>query len=109
MAFVSVRRVVLAASIPGLFILASGFDCAFARGIGGKDASFVAATGPSAQGALIAPFEGIHGGSFQDQRVNPVVVRVKSGGFYGLIPPGEAGNEAGTVANLPAERAFEGK
>jgi hypothetical protein len=61
-------------------------------------------TGTSANGALTAPFDGIHGWFFQNQSVNPVVVRVRLSGFYQLIPPGETGNEAKIVANVPAER-----
>jgi hypothetical protein len=69
-------------------------------------ATYKQATGTSANGALTAPFDGIHGWFFQNQSVNPVVVRVKISGFYELIPPGEIGNEAGIVANVPADRAF---
>jgi hypothetical protein len=67
------------------------------------------ATGTSANGALTAPFDGIHGWYFQNQSVNPVVVRVKLSGFYDLIPLGEAGNEARILANVPADRAIVAK
>ena len=67
------------------------------------------ATGTSANGSLTAPFDGIHGWYFQNQSIKPVVVRVKIAGFYELIPPGQAGNEAGIVANAPADRALVGK
>ena len=69
-------------------------------------ATYKQATATSANGALTAPFDGVHGWFFQNQSVNPVVVRVKISGFYELIPPGETGNEAGIVANVPADKAF---
>ena len=65
-------------------------------------ATYKQATGTKANGALTAPFDGIHGWFFQNQSVNPVVVRVKISGFYELIPPWQTGNEAGIVANVPA-------
>jgi hypothetical protein len=64
------------------------------------------AMGASANGALTAPFDGIHGWYFQNQSEKPVVVRVKLSGFYELIPPGDTGNEAGIIANVPADKAF---
>jgi hypothetical protein len=69
-------------------------------------ATYKQATATSANGALTAPFDGVHGWFFQNQSVNPVVVRVKISGFYELIPPGETGNEAGIIANVPADKAF---
>ena len=69
-------------------------------------ATYKQATGTSANGALTAPFDGIHGWFFQNQSVNPVVVRVKISGFYELISPGQTGNEAGIIANVPADKAF---
>ena len=60
-------------------------------------------TGTSANGALTAPFDGIHGWYFQNQSLNHVIVKVKLAGFYELIPPGEAGNEARIIANVPAD------
>ena len=65
-------------------------------------ASYKKATGTSENGALTAPFDGIHGWYFQNQSVNPVVVHLRISGFYELIPPGEIGNEAGIVAKAPA-------
>jgi hypothetical protein len=53
------------------------------------------ATGISSSGALVAPFEGIHGWYLQNQSDKPVVVHLKLAGFYELVPPGEYGNEAG--------------
>jgi hypothetical protein len=72
-------------------------------------ATYKKTTGTSANGALTAPFDGIHGWFFQNQSVNPVVVRVKISGFYELIPPGDPGNEAGIIANVPADKAFGDK
>jgi hypothetical protein len=69
-------------------------------------ATYKQATATSANGALTAPFDGVHGWFFQNQSVNPVVVHVKISGFYELIPPGETGNEAGIIANVPADKAF---
>jgi hypothetical protein len=66
-------------------------------------------TGTSANGALTAPFDGIHGWYFQNQSLNHVVVRVRLSGFYELIPPGEAGNEARIIANVPADKAVQAK
>jgi hypothetical protein len=34
-----------------------------------------------------------------------VVVRLKLSGFYELVPAGQPGNEAGIVANVPANQA----
>src|SRR5229473_7875863 len=68
-------------------------------------ATYKQATGTSANGALTAPFGGVHGWFFQNQSANPVVVRVKISGFYELIPPGETGNEAGIIAKAPPDKA----
>jgi hypothetical protein len=69
-------------------------------------ATYKQATGTSANGALTAPFDGVHGWFFQNQSVGPIVVHVKISGFYELIPPGDTGNEAGIIANVPADKAF---
>jgi hypothetical protein len=69
-------------------------------------ATYKQATGTGANGALTAPFGGVHGWFFQNQSEHPVVVRVKISGFYELIPPGDTGNEAGIIANVPADKAF---
>ena len=45
-------------------------------------------------------------GFSRNQSINPVVVRVKISGFYELIPRGDIGNEAGIIANVPADKAF---
>jgi hypothetical protein len=75
----------------------------------GKDmtvATYKQATGTSANGALAAPFDGVHGWFFQNQSERAVVVHLKISGFYDLIPPGDIGNEAGIIANVPADKAF---
>jgi hypothetical protein len=69
-------------------------------------ATYKQSTGTSANGALTAPFDGVHGWFFQNQSVGPVVVHVKISGFYELIPPGDTGNEGGIIANVPADKAF---
>jgi hypothetical protein len=47
----------------------------------------------------------VHGWYLQNQSVNPVTVKLRVSGFYELIPPGETGNEAGIIANVPAAQA----
>jgi hypothetical protein len=69
-------------------------------------ATYKQATGTSANGALTAPFDGVHGWFLQNQSANPIVVHVKLSGFYELIPPGDTGNEGGIIANVPADKAF---
>jgi hypothetical protein len=44
--------------------------------------------GVGGNGALVAPFEGIHGWYLQNQSVKPVVVHLKLSGFYELLPDG---------------------
>jgi hypothetical protein len=68
-------------------------------------ATYRQAFGLRRQGALTAPFDGIQGWQFSNSSDNPVVVRLKLAGFYELIPPGQTGNEAGVVANVPAAEA----
>ena len=48
--------------------------------------------GPGAQtsGALIGPWQGIHGWYWQNKSEAPVTVRLRLAGFYELIP-GQAG------------------
>ena len=43
----------------------------------------------SANGAMTAPFEGIHGWYLQNQSAKPVVVHLKIAGFYDLLPGGK--------------------
>ena len=69
-------------------------------------ATYKQATATSANGALTAPFDGVHGWFFQNQSVNLSSCASRSSGFCELIPPGETGNEAGIVANVPADKAF---
>lgn len=59
---------------------------------------FLQTTGLSSRGALVAPFEGVHGWYLQNQSDKPVVVHLKVSGFYELIPPGEYGNLEGIKA-----------
>ncbi|PZQ58415.1 MAG: hypothetical protein DI570_17895 [Phenylobacterium zucineum] len=72
-------------------------------------ANYRKASGLSQRGALTAPFDGIHGWFFQNNGDVPVVVRLRISGFYDLIPSGQAGNEAGIVANVPAAQARPGQ
>ena len=69
-------------------------------------ATYKQATGTSAQGALTAPFDGVHGWFLQNQSAKAIVVKVKLSGFYELIEPGDVGNEGGIFANVPAAEAF---
>ena len=59
----------------------------------------------SQKGALTSPFDGIQGWQFINSGDKPIVIRVKLTGFYELVPPGEPGNEARIVANVPAAQA----
>ncbi len=68
-------------------------------------ATYKQAYGLSQKGALAAPFDGIQGWQFTNSGEKPVVIRVKLTGFYDLVPPGEPGNEARIVANVPAAQA----
>lgn len=47
----------------------------------------------SDQGALMAPFDGIHGWYFKNHAPDPIQIRLEVQGFYELVPPGEPGNE----------------
>lgn len=51
--------------------------------------SHKAGIGTGASGALVAPFEGIHGWYLQNQSEKPVVVHLKLSGFYDLLPNGQ--------------------
>lgn len=59
-------------------------------------------------GALSAPFDGIQGWLFANLGDGRAVVHLKLAGYYELIPAGEAGNESGVVANVPASQARPG-
>jgi hypothetical protein len=45
------------------------------------------AAGAAHQGALTAPFEGIHGWYYENRTKAPVTVRLKLSGYYELVPP----------------------
>jgi hypothetical protein len=62
------------------------------------------ARGASSHGSLVAPFDGIQGWYFDNSSDGPVTIRIKLTGFYDLVPSGEAGNEEGIIANLPADQ-----
>lgn len=47
----------------------------------------------SDEGALMAPFEGIHGWYFKNRSPDPIQIRLEVEGFYALVPPGQPGNE----------------
>ncbi len=69
-------------------------------------ATYKQATGAHANGALTAPFDGVHGWYLQNQSEGAVVVKIRLSGFYELIECCEVGNEAGIVANVPAAEAL---
>jgi len=68
-------------------------------------ASYRQGHGLSQRGALTAPFDGIQGWQFVNGGDGAVVIRLRLSGFYELVPPGQPGNEAGIVANVPAAQA----
>ena len=45
--------------------------------------------GIGGNGAMVAPFDGIHGWYLQNQSEKPVVVHLKISGFYDLLPDGK--------------------
>lgn len=45
--------------------------------------------GIGGNGAMLAPFDGIHGWYLQNQSAKPVVVHLKISGFYELLPNGQ--------------------
>jgi hypothetical protein len=53
------------------------------------------ATDNKANGALVAPFNGIHGWYLVNAAVPPARVRLRLAGFYKLVAPGEEGNLGG--------------
>ncbi|MDZ4374342.1 MAG: hypothetical protein U1C74_23370 [Phenylobacterium sp.] len=67
--------------------------------------SFRRGFGLRQRGAITAPFDGIQGWQFSNAGERPVIVRLRLAGFYDLVPPGQPGNEAGVVANVPAAQA----
>ena len=68
-------------------------------------ASYRQGHGLAQRGALTAPFDGIQGWQFVNAGDAAVVMRLRMSGFYELVPPGEPGNEARVVANVPAAQA----
>ncbi|HTM81582.1 hypothetical protein [Asticcacaulis sp.] len=54
--------------------------------------------GSADNGALIAPFDGVHGWYFQNSSARPVTIHLRISGFYALIPAGLTGNEASLSA-----------
>ena len=68
-------------------------------------ATYKQSSARTSRGSLTAPFTGIHGWFFQNSSIKPVVVRIRLAGFYELIPPGAAGNEAGITAGVPAAQS----
>ncbi len=74
-------------------------------GEGMEVANYRRGSGLAQQGSMTAPFDGIQGWFFQNNGDRPVVIRLRLAGFYDLAPPGQPGNEAGIVANVPAAQA----
>jgi len=68
-------------------------------------ATFKQGFGLTQQGAVTSPFDGIQGWQFSNSSEQPVVVKLRLSGFYELIAGGEAGNEAGVIANVPASQS----
>jgi hypothetical protein len=69
---------------------------------------FKQATGTRSDGSLVAPIDGVHGWYWQNRSSKPIVIRLKTAGFYALIPAGEIGNKEGILpieANQPAPAA----
>ena len=57
--------------------------------------AYAKASAASANGALDAPLDGIHGWYFRNRGGAPVTVRLRLAGYYDLIPAGQEGNLAG--------------
>jgi len=66
---------------------------------------FKQATGARSDGSLVAPIDGVHGWYWQNRSSKPIVIRLKTAGFYELIPPGETGNKEGIVPIEPNQPA----
>jgi hypothetical protein len=47
----------------------------------------------SNQGALMAPFDGIHGWYFRNHAADPIQIHLEVEGFFEIVPPGQPGNE----------------
>ena len=63
------------------------------------------------EGALMAPFDGIHGWYFKNHAPDPIRIRLEVEGFYELVPPGQPGNEfrIQPLSGQPEDQALEGK
>ena len=61
------------------------------------------------EGALMAPFDGIHGWYFKNQAPDPIRIRLEVEGYYELVPPGQPGNEfrIQPVSAQPEDQALE--
>lgn len=64
---------------------------------------------PADEGALMAPFDGIHGWYFKNHAPDPIRIRLEVEGYYELVPPGQPGNEFGIqpLSGQPEEQALE--
>lgn len=58
-------------------------------------ADYEKSSGASANGALTAPMDGIHGWYFRNRSDKPIKIRLKLSGFYQLVPAGAEGNLPG--------------
>jgi hypothetical protein len=67
----------------------------------GKVVEYVKGHAAEQHGTLTALIPGVHGWYLQNLSAKPLVVHLKLSGFYELVPPGEYGNQAGIVANVP--------
>jgi hypothetical protein len=66
---------------------------------------FKQATGARSDGSLVAPVDGVHGWYWQNRSTKPLIVRLRTAGFYELIPPGQPGNKLGILPKTPATAA----
>jgi hypothetical protein len=67
-------------------------------------AEYHKASGLKDQGALQAPFDGVHGWYFKNHANGPVTIRLDVEGFYELIPKGKEGNLFGVKPMEEAPR-----
>jgi hypothetical protein len=67
----------------------------------GQVVEYIKGHGAQSHGTFTAPIPGVHGWYLQNLSARPLVVHLKLSGFYELVPPGEYGNQAGIVANVP--------
>ena len=64
-------------------------------------AEYVKGNAAQAHGSMTAPMDGVHGWYLKNLSAAPILVHLRLGGFYELVPPGEYGNQAAIVANVP--------